>query len=153
MKAEWRGLDRLVESLRNFKRRLFPGTIDYIYRTADQIREEISKPGSPPTYPINWDSERQRKAFFATDGFGRGIPTKRSNEYVEAYHVVRREDGAEVGNPLSHAKFIGGRAQSNIHKGRWPIFWEVADVIIQRLPDKVKKRIVVIAQEAGLRIE
>jgi hypothetical protein len=36
----------------------------------------------PPVYPIDWTSERQRKAFFASDGFGRGIPTKRTGQIV-----------------------------------------------------------------------
>jgi len=28
-------------------------------------------------YPIQWTSEKQRRAYFATDGFGKGIPYKR----------------------------------------------------------------------------
>ena len=33
--------------------------------------------------PIRWTSERQRRAFFATDGFGRGIPTRRTGKVAE----------------------------------------------------------------------
>jgi len=153
MHVEWNGLNRVLNNLREFKRRLFPGVVDYAYRSAEEIRKEVAKPGSPIIYPVNWDSEKQRRAFFATDGFGRGIPTKRTDEYVGAYYAIRREDGAEVGNPLAHAKFIGGKAQSRIHKGRWPIFWDVANRILDRLPERVKRQIVVIAKEAGLTVE
>ena len=59
---------------------------DYFARLSDRrvreavegAREELSIPAPEPTYPIQWDSERQRRAFFATDGFGRGIPTERT---------------------------------------------------------------------------
>ena len=36
----------------------------------------------PPAYfyyPLTWKSEKQRKAFFATDGFGRGIGAERTH--------------------------------------------------------------------------
>jgi hypothetical protein len=49
-----------------------------------QLQQE---PGSPK-YPIRWTSERQRRAFFATDGFGRGIPTKRSHALSQAWQVI-----------------------------------------------------------------
>jgi len=40
----------------------------------DQLRQ-----APPPVkYPIQWTTEKQRRAFFATDGFGRGIPTRRT---------------------------------------------------------------------------
>jgi hypothetical protein len=35
--------------------------------------EASAYPG-PVVYPIEWASERQRAAFFATNGFGHGIP-------------------------------------------------------------------------------
>jgi hypothetical protein len=49
-----------------------------------QLQQE---PGSPK-YPIRWPSERQRRAFFATDGFGRGIPTKRSHALSQAWQAI-----------------------------------------------------------------
>jgi len=44
------------------------------------------EPGKPK-YPIRWTSERQRKAFFATDGFGRGIPTRRTHALSQGWRV------------------------------------------------------------------
>ncbi len=40
-------------------------------------KSAITKNPGPPKYPIRWKSEKQRRAFFATDGFGKGIPYKR----------------------------------------------------------------------------
>jgi len=36
----------------------------------------------PPNHPIQFTTPRQRKAFFATNGFGRGIPTQRKGKIV-----------------------------------------------------------------------
>jgi hypothetical protein len=38
----------------------------------------LSQIPGPVKYPIRWTSAKQRRAFFATDGFGRGIPTRRT---------------------------------------------------------------------------
>lgn len=46
---------------------------------ADILTVTAITPG-PVVYPIRWKSERQRRAFFATQGFGRGVPTKRMQE-------------------------------------------------------------------------
>lgn len=45
-----------------------------------------AEPGKPH-YPIRWTSERQRRAFFATDGFGRGIPTRRTHTLSQGWTV------------------------------------------------------------------
>ncbi|HML23544.1 MAG TPA: hypothetical protein PKD09_17945 [Aggregatilinea sp.] len=56
------------------------------------VRNEVTRrlrvePG-PVVYPIRWTSEKQRRAFFATDGFGHGIPYRRSHELVHDWHVI-----------------------------------------------------------------
>lgn len=50
------------------------------------------EPGEP-TYPLRWTSDKQRRAFFATNGFGRGIPAKRhSPPDVSQYEIIERGD-------------------------------------------------------------
>lgn len=44
-------------------------------------------PGKPH-YPIRWKSEKQRRAFFASDGFGGGIPSTRTGKLLASYDVV-----------------------------------------------------------------
>jgi len=127
-----------------------------MYDTAVAIRKVMKEPGEKPTYPIKWDSVKQRKAFFASDGFGRGIPTKRSGEYTKGWQVIKTETGYDVGNPLAHSKYIGGtarsvRRQSNIHRGRWNLFRDAIDRFIGKLPKKVKESLQTIARQEGFR--
>jgi len=127
-----------------------------MYDAAVAIRKIMKQPGKRPTYPIQWDTDRQRKAFFASDGFGRGIPTTRSGEYTKAWEVIKAENGYDVGNPLTHAKYIGGtprsvNRQSRIHRGRWNLFKEAIDRTIKRLPKKVKESLQQIARQEGFR--
>lgn len=51
-------------------------------RLTERMQEEEGR----PALPINWDSERQRKAFFGTDGFGGGIPHVRTGEVAASWH-------------------------------------------------------------------
>jgi len=132
-----------------------------IYDTAVAIRKVMKEPGPAPTYPIKWDSIKQRKAFFASDGFGHGIPTKRTGEYQKNWKVIAVQGspadvGYDVGNPLAHSKYIGGTArstkrQSNIHRGRWNLFRDAIDRFIGKLPKKVKESLQQIARQEGFR--
>jgi len=118
-------------------------------------------PGKKVKYPIKWDTEKQRKAFFASDGFGRGIPTKRTGEYQKGWKVFPvvgspADVGYDVGNPLSHSKYIGGtarstRRQSRIHQGRWNLFKEAIDRVVKRLPITMKRSLKLIARQEGFR--
>lgn len=49
-----------------------------LYDAARLIAKRMHKPGDEIEYPVHWDSKKQRRAFFATDGFGAGIPTQRT---------------------------------------------------------------------------
>lgn len=55
------------------------------------IRALGTVPGKPQ-YPIRWKSEKQRRAFFASDGFGGGVPTVRKNVIIKAWHADVRDD-------------------------------------------------------------
>jgi hypothetical protein len=127
-----------------------------MYDAAVAIRHEMKQPGAKPDYPIKFDTPRQQKAFFASDGFGRGIPTKRGSEYIRGWQVIRTEPGYDVGNPLTHAKFIGGTArstsrQSRIHRGRWILFKVVKDKALAKLPKAVKESLQQTARQEGFR--
>jgi len=76
-----------------------------------------------PSYPIPWQSEKQRKAYFATKGFGRGIPSKRTGK-VRAWKARFVKRGGsyviEAVNPVSYARYVYGPQQQRMHAGRWP---------------------------------
>jgi hypothetical protein len=127
-----------------------------LYDAAVAIRHTMKEPGAPISYPVHWDSVKQRKAFFASDGFGRGIPTKRTDEYIHAWQVIKIANGYDVGNPLSHARYIGGtprsiRRQSRIHRGRWNLLKPTIDRVIGKLPKKVRESLKITARREGFR--
>lgn len=85
-------------------------------RLIPQLQEE---PG-PVVYPIMWTSERQRKAFFATDGFGAGIPTRRAGRTRMGWMLVGlvTEQGAgslAVENNEYAAQFVYFPHQQQFH--------------------------------------
>lgn len=70
-------------------------------------------------YPIRWKTERQRRAFFATNGFGAGIPTKRTGKFTGAWRIdidYRGGMTAEVWNRMPYGRFVGGDDQQPFHK-------------------------------------
>lgn len=116
-----------------------------IEQAMDAAVGELQQPGDPITYPVHWDSERQRRAFFATDGFGRGIPTKRTGAYQEGWHVTKTGSGTAraytVSNPVKYARYVGGAAygkQSNIHAGRWKVARDIIRAHAEAMLTKVR---------------
>lgn len=93
-------------------------------RTANRNRNALLKdlgryPG-PVRYPIQWKSEKQRRAFFATKGFGKGIPYKRTYTWGDSWHVLVEylPDGitqiiARNNNPKR--QFVTGAEQQPFH--------------------------------------
>lgn len=99
----------------------------------EAAQQELAQPGNPITYPVQWDSERQRRAYFATNGFGGGIPSKRTGDYNAGWSVKQTGTGTAreftLSNKVPYAKYVGGTAygkgQSRIHRGRWMIVQDV----------------------------
>jgi len=77
----------------------------------DALRSLRHTPGKPK-YPIAWTSERQRRAFFASNGFERGIPTKRSGKLQDGWSIVatrrRRSTVIVIENSTSYARYVQG---------------------------------------------
>ena len=106
------------------------------------IIDELSSTPPPAKKPIEWQSEKQRKAFFATDGFGKGIPTKRTGKLQKGWMVDAIADGKAVNivilNTNDYAKYVVGslaqnasnasRFQQRMHKNTG---WELASVTAQ----------------------
>lgn len=82
------------------------------------IRKLGTVPGAP-VYPIRWKSERQRRAFFASKGFGRGIPTQRKNVIIKAWTADVRTDAyggvITLNNPHKAWVFIQGPYAQPFH--------------------------------------
>jgi hypothetical protein len=70
-------------------------------------------------YPIRWKSERQRRAFFASNGFGSGIPYRRTGALKRGwqYKLTKITQGGAVliENDTSYAQFVQGDDAQPFH--------------------------------------
>lgn len=102
-----RGIQRAYE--RRFERRI----------RIPMLEELETEPG-PVKYPIEWESDKQRRAYFATDGFGGGIPTRRTKRIIKAWRVVGTislfEGELTVENQAPAAVYVIGNRQQRFHR-------------------------------------
>lgn len=80
-------------------------------------------------YPIEWKSIRQRRAYFASRGFGQGIPYQRTGALLDSWDVVFTAFGDEAGsmsaiNTHPAARFVIGADQQPFHHNTG---WYVTD--------------------------
>lgn len=135
-----------------------PKVVRATFKQASQnIAEKMQVPGKPITYPVKWDSDKQRRAFFATNGFGGGIPHVRQNVYVGAWQQKTIRGGYQVSNKLKYAGYIAGdiygNRQSRIHRGRWPVFRRVVDKALKGISKKLLTALTVTATKIGFRVK
>ena len=144
-----KGLEDLTDEVPKVGRR-------QIYDTMVRIRQRMRKPGQSPRYPIKWDSEKQRRAFFASDGFGRGIPTSRTGAYPAGWNIAKLENGYQLINTVKYTKYVGGdaygRLHSGIHRGRWPVLRDVVDEETEHLPEQVEQQLKIVARREGFNV-
>jgi hypothetical protein len=112
--------------------------------TAYSIRARMQEEGAPrnPNEKVDWDSPRQQRAWYASGGFGGGIPHQRNHAYINSWTVERQPFGAVL--HASHpAGAIGGMPsgwQSRIHRGRWPYLPRVLFEEIGKIPAALANR-------------
>src|SRR5690349_11752070 len=87
--------------------RLFDAGLGTMRQTAKNVQVRMQEEGKPIQYPVQWDSERQRRAFFATKGFGKGIPYRRTGRYRLGWRISNQPFGAKLSNRRP-AGAIGG---------------------------------------------
>lgn len=90
-------------------------------RVGEQTLARLRREPGPVRRPIQWASERQRRAFFASNGFGRGIPTRRTQRLVNAWRLVviyTPDQLTEVGfeNDTPYRPYVTGRRQQPFHR-------------------------------------
>lgn len=102
-----------------------------IGRIRSRMLSDLHRTPGKPHYPITWTSERQRRAFFASNGFGRGIPTRRTGRMVNSWDVKaeRTLNGGRMllTNDTEYWPFVVGEAQQGFHQMTG--WYQVDDVI------------------------
>ena len=122
----------------------------------------VDKDGKVTTFTygdkVQWDSERQRKAYFATDGFGQGIPYVRKGNYIRGWTVTQLANGYSLSNKHP-AGAIGGTInnldtlkgpfegignakswRSRIHRNRWNRLVDAAARAVLKITKNVLDR-------------
>lgn len=69
--------------------------------------------------PIDWTTQKQMNAFFATDGFGRGIGAPRTHALSQGWKVdidFGLDMEISVYNKHDYAQFVVGDRQQQFHK-------------------------------------
>lgn len=84
-------------------------------------------------YPYDWQTHKQRAAYFATDGFGRGIPTRRTGAEQRGWDVKVGEGSTIlVENDREYSSYVQGADQQS---GHVQTGWEnVDDVLPEYVP-------------------
>jgi len=123
-----------------------------LYDAALNLLSRMRVPGAASRRPVHWDSFRQLRAYYASGGFGGGIPTTRTDRYVRGWKVERANKGYTVINPTPGAKFIGGLSsgagQSQIHVRRWRLLRDQAEIVRRSLPKLVVDNLRAFVKEA-----
>lgn len=109
-----------------------PGAVQYKATTVD------GQPG------LRWKNRRQQRAFFASRGFGKGIPYQRENPGIRGDYDVRvknDEDGGilELINTNPAAPFVIGEFQQPYHADTG---WETIDKTAARYSDLATDEII-----------
>ncbi len=91
-----------------------------VTNAAAALQKDLSTAPGPVVYPIRWTSARQRRAFFATNGFGKGIPYKRTGQFVKGWRVQVNYAPAALAtvsadNPAPARPYVTGAQQQMFH--------------------------------------
>lgn len=123
-------------------------THQVIDREVNSVGEEVlahlrTEPGAV-RYPIEWHSVRQRKAYFATNGFGHGIPYQRTHQLAQGWkmQIVYGSDeitSIVIGNDAPERPFVTGQYQQIFHLNTgWPEEELLLDESGHKLDDAVE---------------
>jgi hypothetical protein len=91
-----------------------------------QMLQELQTYPGRVKYPIQWTSDRQRRAFFASNGFGAGIPYRRTNALARGWNIQahRKGDGRTdivIDNYAKYARFVVGTLSGNPQRATVPM--------------------------------
>lgn len=101
-------------------------------------------------YPFVWASLKQMRAYFASDGFGAGIPYQRTHRYSQSWRLDMLREGDtftfRVSNDDPAAKWIGGsfdqrrefQQPGHIASG-WPRSQDTVDFWLDAAGDEFEK--------------
>lgn len=106
------GVDDLIQWFEDFEDVAYSEFQDVVNEVEPAMLSELRDTPPNVKYPIGWTTEKQKRAFFATNGFGRGIPTRRTGKVQQGWVVFTdRGDGTftvKVMNDVSYSRWVYG---------------------------------------------
>lgn len=93
-------------------------------------RLRVAPPPRNNSMPLKWTSEEQRRAFFATGGFGYTIPYKRTGKGIKSWRVrgnyYKQSANIFISTTDPAQEFITGPRQQFFHTATgWPVAEDV----------------------------
>jgi hypothetical protein len=131
---------------------LYTDVREVLFETAYRVKERLSQEGKPVRYPIDWDSPKQMRAYYATNGFGAGIPYRRTHAMRLGIKIERVPLGTNLRIPHPGGAVLGlpgtpSGWQSRIHRNRWPYLLEVLFDELGKIPQAIQGRFSVRSRE------
>lgn len=80
-----------------------------------RVKTVITKYPPKPRYPLRWKSEKQRRAYFASNGFGKGIPYQRRGDLGNRWRESVFKNVFTFRNTARYASFVIGDDQEPFH--------------------------------------
>lgn len=116
-----RNLEEVTKKLRDLpqgtKKTAIPAFGEYLIGdTRHGLRHYPPRRQHGEENPYKWQSEKQRRAYFATDGFGGGIPYKRTDKLSQGWALNGLPYRPVITNPEPHAPYVMGDALQRGHK-------------------------------------
>lgn len=130
-------IDTAPQAVRTFANR------SILPRYRARIVRELSKYPPKPKYPLRWQSARQRRAFFASNGFGKGIPYQRTGNLGKSWQVSSKALGEGMSitteNTAPYAQYVVGSFQQTFHADTG---WVKADPALAKIQDAMTEEII-----------
>ena len=117
-----RGVEKLQEFLKSLpygtKKAAIEAAAEYLVGDENHgLKYEPERVEHGEGNPYQWQTEKQRRAFFATNGCGRGIPTVRTHDLSNGWTYVPLNNGYDcrITNKTTYATYIQGKTQQVGH--------------------------------------
>jgi hypothetical protein len=136
IKTEVRGIEEVKAYLKSLPYGVIkiavPALADYLLGNERRgLRHSPPRVNHGPGRPYKWNSEKQRRAFFATKGFGGGIPYSRTNKLADGWKQTKDPYKKKLYNRVAYSQFVVGDAQQRGHAAdKWR---KVAQIVSDNL--------------------
>jgi hypothetical protein len=145
-------INLVTKQITYFIKRTPSAGVELLAVVARRMQTRLNETPAAVTYPLEWDSEKQKTDFFASNGFGNGIPYQRTgntkfsvngpfgNREVDLY--APHPAGALFGAPWLNFW------RSKLHRQRWPDLLQILVDELQHIPESISDTLKIVLDES-----